>query len=479
MTKSSLAKSLASSLLLAGMIGAVTAQAADVTLLSHGQEALAAQLLTIKSAQHSIDYMTWDLDPCAGSAQVVLDALAEKASQGRVVRLLVDGVSANKNAALLKSYTDANHINLGLFKGGYGSRFAVRRNHAKLLSVDAGTADATYIALSRNLTDAYYGMDLKGKESNMVGRDLLVKDSSKTAEVLNGFNKLWNYVLTHHDRAEAVSLVGTCLDPARRAKVKNATSLHALVDKLPHHSCETRFTIDDPSFFQKRFPDQDDGKPHGAHVGSDTFLTPDRMAFKHMTAKMIEFINGTKSSLYMENQYFIPDGPIMDALETARDQRGVNMVTFTNRSVSLAASMLDPSATHLSREVAKQFSDVSPNALVLTISGLGALAQTEGAATYAQNTEWYIHSKAAVRDNKDVYIGSFNFDNYSMADNVEDGVIAYNCPEVAEELKQDFREMYKVYQTDAQSCEKCEPETSETILNPLTRVMGWIARPLF
>jgi len=52
------------------LLGAgAAASGAQITVLNHGEGGLAAQIAAIKGAKHSVDYVTFEADPCSSSTQ--------------------------------------------------------------------------------------------------------------------------------------------------------------------------------------------------------------------------------------------------------------------------------------------------------------------------------------------------------------------------------------------------------------------------
>ncbi len=460
----------ASVVMLAG--SAFSAAAAQITLLNHGEGALAAQLSAIHGAKHSVDYMTWEADPCSSSTQAVLDAMAERAANGVHVRLLVDGYALqNGQEALFNSFASQHGIE---FKAYNDHTFFLKqpfRSHIKLLSVDAGRASAVYFALGRNLTDSYFGLS---STFNMSGRDLMIAGTNGN-QPKAAFDNIWNSSWTAYSKIRASGLKGSCLSESSADKIVSAhysDRADSIVASLPQFSCaNVDFFMDDPKFINAGNSDQLSGHGGGNDMGRD-YMNAERLQKKHTSAKMLAFIGSAGKSLYMENQYYLPTFQLRDALTAARD-RGVKIMILTNSTARVDGG-LSGTMTRQMQNAARR--DSQKNMMIFPISGIGAL-RSEGKTTGTSKVRWYIHSKTAVADHQDVYVGSFNLDQLSFANNLESGAIIRGCPTLAAAIETEYSDMVQIFKTDAKSCAKCKSESPQEDL--LGAAFGWLASGFF
>lgn len=449
------------------------ASGAQITLLNHGEGGLAAQIAAIQGAKHSVDYVTFESDPCSASTQAVLNAMAERAAEGVRVRLLIDGITMDRTAeALFNGFASRNKIE---FRGYNDHTFILNkplRSHIKLLAVDSGTRNAVYFALGRNLSDSYFGLD---GSFNMMGRDLMIRESG-ARQAGDAFEKMWNFRWSRESNLNVVSLDNTCLDDSRRDKsveARYSVPAAAIASALPQFSCRNvDFFMDDPHFSDARYANDSRGDENNNNTGAD-FMNEQRLALKHTSRNMLEFIDGTKDILYMENQYYLPVYQLRQAIERARDQRRVKILVLTNSTARIQAD-LSATMTRQMRRAARR--DSKGSMTVVPISGLGAM-RSEGRATGTERVRWYIHSKTAVRDHKDVYVGSFNLDQLSFSNNLESGAIVRNCPRLAASIEAEYNKQVQTFNADVKNCPQCLNEMPEQ--GAFAAIFGFLASSFF
>ncbi len=457
------------------LLGAgAAASGAQITVLNHGEGGLAAQIAAIKGAKHSVDYVTFEADPCSSSTQAVLNAMAERAAAGVRVRLLIDGIMMDRNGeALFNGFASRNKIQ---FKGYNDHTFILNkplRSHIKLLSVDSGARDAVYFALGRNLSDSYYGLD---GSFNMMGRDLMIRESG-ARQAGDAFEKMWNFRWSRESNLNVVSLDNTCLDDSRRDKSIEAhysDRAAAITSSLPQFSCRNvDFFMDDPHFSDARYANDSNGDGGGSNNTGADFMNEQRLALKHTSRNMLEFIDGAQDVLYMENQYYLPVYQLRQSIQRARDQRHVKILVLTNSTAQIQSD-LSATMTRQMRRAARR--DSTGSMTVVPISGLGAL-RSEGRATGTERVRWYIHSKTAVRDHKDIYVGSFNLDQLSFSNNLESGAIVRNCPKLAASIEAEYNKQVLTFNADVKNCPHCLTEMPEQ--GVFAAIFGGLASSFF
>ncbi|MCB0412055.1 MAG: phosphatidylserine/phosphatidylglycerophosphate/cardiolipin synthase family protein [Bdellovibrionales bacterium] len=426
--------------------------AAQVALLSQGLESYRARLSAIDGAQRSIDLITHELSPCDQVSNLVLRALARKAENGVRVRVLLDGYFTSRTErALMASYFNKHGIEFRVFNEQTAIIHRVYRTHVKMLLIDAEGMWPTYFADSRNMRDSYFGLS---SIFNMVGRDLMITNDAQLAlKVQAGFEQHWIHFWSKTNKYQyRGSMQATCLreDEAQEANLILQTNMaRSAPGPIESYSCPSvKFYIDDPRYFNGKH-----GKlPENTNPGSSKFFN-ERRRYKQASVAQLYFIDTAKSSLIFEHQYYLPTADLRQSFENAR-LRGVKALILTNRVVRIAA---DLSATMTVAMQAAAVRDSWGALQVLPISGLGAL-RSEGIPTGTMQANWYIHSKTAIRDDKDVMLGSFNLDNLSLVNNMEYVVMIEDCPDLAQTLKADFKNLVTVYHEDLNSCEECSKE---------------------
>ena len=436
------------------------ANADIIKMYDRTDRALAARLMTFSAAQRTIDIMAYELRPCDSSIKLVLGVLAERARRGVRVRLLLDAyLVKSEEREYLARYLDQHGIQLKLYND---SKFIITKNHrshVKIAIIDGHT----YLTASSNLSDDYFGV---GKQINFHNRDFLIQGAS-AAQAQKAFDKIWALKISKSAKVKpgtARSGLAQCEDLSRTDRVvadyfnKNAQKLV----KAKAHSCaRIRVDVDDPDFRNAAY----DGERSRGN-GFNPYMTRERLKRKRATASILEFISGAKSSLNMENQYYLAQNKLRQELDQARRRR-VPTVIFTSLMVDAASGMSDL-MSYLTQRSAKR--DSKGSLSVVEMFNHGGF---NGAYELTPRTPWYVHSKTAVRNHRDVWFGSFNLDPRSSHTNLEFGVTVKGCPSLAQALETRYRQMFEIYKDDLKNCRECGRKKPD--VNALQIFFGLIA----
>ncbi len=435
-----------------GQVANASSASTEIRFLAHGEQSLAARLLAIESASKSITLMTYLWRPCDSSTKLIAKALIAKAAEGKIVRVMVDAYELSpKDKSDLAAYFSANKIGFKVYNDAF--LMDEGRSHAKVLLIDAGTPQAIYFVGGRNNSDEYFGLSAK---MNYLDQDLMIKDKS-AAQVALAVKNLWNSRMTSvpSSRSMRPSFKNSCLSTNRRDKqvssymTENAKSIYR---SLPIYTCsDISYSLDNPAFYpllQRR----DIGEKGFGPMRFDP-LTVGNLKNKTSTKMFLDFLAGTKKSLKLENQYYIPRFGQKTAFKALRSR---------GRSVTILTNSTGDEGFHKAVFTAQIQSSVHRDSVesqqVFTVSGIGGL-NDEGDLSYP-GAPWRIHTKSGVRDETDVLVSSYNIDGLSYEYNVESAVVVRNCPELARDMTAEYQKVFTTIVRDRKSCGKCQQEVS-------------------
>lgn len=460
------------------LVGALDVHAGNhrVQLLSRGADSLAARIAAIQNARSTIDILAYEIKPCNASTVAILHALMLKAKQGVRVRMVVDQFSLeDKYEQLLATYFNAYGMQLRLFNGPLASPVPVNRNHAKLFVIDGASANfGSYVADGRNLTDAYFGM---AKGLNYTGRDLMVSGPS-AREAQAGFDTIFESAYVHAAvrPGSPASIAGSCLYGAESQFERGLRlGAQAHVQALPSYSCpDVTYHLDDPRFtFGNPGGVKDDDK---SNLPADRiYMTPDRLKYKKSSAAMLAFIQETRESITLENQYYIPMAQLHRLIRGLLERQGPKVLVLTNLEALSSVPAVEVAMNSRMQQLIR-VDAADPNMAILPLSRSGVAAFEGPLNPGSYKGGWYIHSKSAVRDHRDVMVGSFNLDNRSFAANVESATIVRNCPTLATAIEAEYGLMVNAHMQDMRDCPECHTLKRAGFLEKL---LGIFASPFF
>jgi len=417
------------------------ASADEIKYLAEPQQSLAAFARAIEGARSSIDFATFIFEACHPSTQAIIARLAEQARQGVKVRVIVDALEQSEEQKRnLASYFARAGAELRLFNTNL---FEINfRMHAKFMAVDR----KVLLAGGRNIADQYFAVSSR---LNYVDRDILAS-GDLGAEAANAFERLWRsdkvYPTPLAERFEPWEKFCKGGDElgAKRQVIENDLAAHGMenLKRAPTRVCDhARFWLDDPDFANPQF-----GPPWNDGQGAATFLTSERLRRKHSTRQVLSFISHANKNLLLENESYLPITGLERAFAQAR-ARGVAISVLSNQDMDEGPQFFLDIIEYEYAKIAAR--DNTGSERVRLVSSRGSLN-----ADY----EWtppgvpaFLHGKVAVRDDKDVLVGSFNLDGRSANINVETAITIPNCPALAQDLKKGMSQVRRAFETDAAS----------------------------
>jgi putative cardiolipin synthase len=387
--------------------------------MNDGVDALSSRLLLAARAERSIDVQYYLIkNDIVGRAFIY--SLLQAADRGVRVRLLLDDMFTSGydvGMAALDSHPNFEIRIYNPFHRGTAGRARSaltgfgrinRRMHNKSFTVD----NQVTIIGGRNIADEYFGVreDAKFGDLDVMGVGPVVQDVS------NMFDTYWN-----HETALPVL-----------AFVKDLEDPEAALDELRKRLARSMDDVRDSKYadaVRKQYQeyigahkDLFEWAPYQLVVDSpDKGIKAKSGDADSITTPLVESLRSAEHELIIVSPYFVPSKRMIEALVDL-ERQGIKVTVITN---SLAANNqftvhggYAPSRKPL-LEGGVSIYEVRPDAKV---SGTEYIDASGARAT--------LHTKAFIVDDKEVFIGSFNFDPRSAYLNTELGVIIRD-PELA------------------------------------------------
>jgi len=387
--------------------------------MNDGVDALTARLLLAQKAETSIDVQYYLIkNDIIG--RVFIYSLLQAADRGVRVRLLLDDMFTSGYDVGMAALHSHPNFEIRIFnpfhRGAAGrARSALtgfgrinRRMHNKSFTAD----NQITIIGGRNIADEYFGVreDAKFGDLDVMGIGPVVQ------EVSNMFDTYWN-----HETALPVPAFVQELDDPEAAlnelRERLANSLDEIRDSKYAKAVETKYLVYlEPG--KRLF----EWAPYELVVDSpDKGVKAKAEEAASITTPLIDSIRSAERELIIISPYFVPLKSGVEGL-AGLEERGIEVTVITN---SLAANNqftvhggYAPSRKPL-LEAGVEIYEVRPDADVAGTEFIDASG--------AKST---LHTKAFIVDDKEVFIGSFNFDPRSGSLNTELGVIIRD-PELA------------------------------------------------
>ena len=442
-------------LIVLSLVVSLSASADQLRYLSTAKVALTQMTAMLQSAHHTIDMAYYIYDPCANSTGMLHKILAQKASEGVRVRLLIDaeGFPTGPKRDAFTTAMAEEKIQVRFFNKwiSHSSVLANNRLHAKLMVVD----NRAYISGGRNIGDDYFSL---ASGINFVDRDLAVTGAS-ASQATKAFNMLWAsrpvYSEAKADAREVEAFKRGCMrladDPAVLKEITDG--MEKTLSTIPTFTCaNTQVLVDDPAFVDAA-GDGDGGE----------YLSGGRLQLKYTTRAVLGLVENIHSSLEIENWAYIPTLRMAAALDKIRDQK-LPISIFTNKGVGQIDEM-----TYLQNYYLKQ--DAHGSQSNFGVSALGSMKDrwemTEDTAIF------FVHSKVFVGDRRNIAVGSFNLDPRSYHTNVESTVLVKNCPDLAKHVVEESRTMVGAAYKRDKTCAVCNMPASNDVS---LKIKAWLSK---
>ncbi len=378
-------------------------------LLVEGNEALGARLRLIERAEHTLDLQYFLFKPDLAGA-LVAQALLDAADRGVRVRFLVDDIFTTVPDTSLGLLDVHPNIEVRVFNPvlrpgpkslGLLAEFsrANRRMHNKLFVVDGAVA----IIGGRNIADEYFQIQT---DTDFADFELLAMGPVLT-ELEQAFDLFWNDgwavpIASLRERPSAEELQSAraaltrALIPARdtyEAAVNAPHFTRLSTGEAPVFRARTRLVVDPP----------------------EKLKTPVRGGPRLVAEDLLTSITNATESVVLISPYFVPEdyGARLFA-DLAR--RGVEVRIITNSVGSTNHAYVHAGYRRHREDLLRagvKLHEIRPDAL-----------QASGRLPRDNEIGLVMHTKLAVIDRDEVFIGSLNFDPRSIKLNTEIGVFA-------------------------------------------------------
>ena len=446
-------------------------------LLSDPKDAFAARAMLCRTAEKTLDvqYYIWKPDI---TGTLLLDELLEAAQRGVRVRLLLDDNGTSGMDAWLASLDSHENFEVRLFNPfsvrspkslGFITHFsrANRRMHNKSLTAD----NSATILGGRNIADEYFGAT-----NNVAFSDLDVMAVGPVVqETSNDFDRYW---------ASASAYPVSDLLPA--ANKDPMQQLHARAEQLEQGNSAAQYVnaIRNLPFIKQLLAGQLDLEWAPAYLVSDD---PSKglgqaQGSDLMVNQFGRAIGKPQQHLELVSPYFVPTQAGVDFFSQLR-AKGVQVRILTN-----ALEATDVAAVH-SGYAKRRKALLEVGVELFEMPRTPGLPQPKDLNSPFGSSGSSLHAKTFAVDNKQVYIGSFNFDPRSLNLNTEMGVVMQSrrfADMMQEAFDNDIKnttyqvrltEQGQLYWLDNRSGQplRLDTEPGTTMLQrSLIRVLGWL-----
>lgn len=398
-------------------------------LLPSSTEAFSARAELIRAARTSLDIQYYIVHDGL-TTRALVHELLQAADRGVRIRILLDDTTSDGNDYRIAKLAAHPNIHLRVFNPLHLGRstgitraagrllnlsLQHRRMHNKLMLADSSLA----IVGGRNLGDEYFDAD---QVLNFTDIDLLGV-GPVAGQLASSFDQYWNHALS----APIQQFLRK--PPDDRDLRRAQRQLRRALDEAVHTQ---------PTRYRRLMAYQSDPQLPGWLAGltwapaTAMWDDPDKISANGLpdpelllTTQLQPAMQQVSEELTLVSAYFVPTRTGVDYL-SERAAAGVNIRLLTN-----ALEATDVPAVH---------GGYAPYRKALLRNGVQLFElrrQPEEKVSYSLSgdSESSLHSKAAVLDQKQVFIGSFNLDPRSVLWNTEVGILV-DSPELAREVHQ-------------------------------------------
>lgn len=389
-------------------------------------EAIAARINLIERAEKTLDlqYYIWDNDKIGSLA---LYKIIEAADRGVKVRLLIDDNNAGKMEGVYLALDQHSNIEVKLFNPYRFRRLRPvdmvldlkrinRRMHNKTFTAD----NQISLIGGRNMSNQYYNVSDSYQFSDV---DVMLVGQA-VDDITHSFDEYWNHSYAY---------------PVRNIVNHNTYTLRydGLKEQLTKHYQE--ITVQNYLDLSNRTHDFDQWLDHNiqldwvkAEVVKDA---PDKIRARakkeqHLNFQMVKRLENPEHSVDLISAYFVPQKQgEAKLIELAKDGVQVRVLTnsFKANDVALVHAFYAKYRIDLLKNGVELYEflpaiseeNLYPNSKEIS-------KQTKVSLKGLSRSS--LHAKLMALDNKQVFIGSFNFDPRSANLNTEIGVIINSPP---------------------------------------------------
>lgn len=406
-------------------------------LLGNGLDAFVARAVLIQAAEKSIDlqYYLYHPDMVGG---LLADLLLKAADRGVRVRMLIDDMGLEGRDVNIATLAQHPHIDIRIFNPftrGSGrltqmiTRFGsvTRRMHNKSLTVDN---QATVVG-GRNIGNEYFSAD---PHLNFGDVDVLAI-GPVVGEVSSSFDAYWNnrlsYPVEHLVKEPPAPGALDAMRPEfaqfthqpESRQYTEALQDSALADQLRQHTLQFAW-----------------GRAKAVYDQPEKITSDTRAKELHLGPQLEPLIQTMRSEFLMLSAYFVPGTEGVEFFKQLRRQ-GVRVRILTNSLASTDVAVVHSGYAKYRKELLRAGVELYETA----IDPLPGEQKKQKLFTGSSRAS--LHAKAYVFDREVLFIGSFNFDPRSGAQNTELGIV-FHSAELGREVGKSFdaKKSTKVYQ---------------------------------
>ena len=398
-------------------------------LLNHGTDAFYERMALLTKAEVSVDvqYFIWHADLVG---KLLLNGIVKAADRGVRVRMLLDDIYIDTDIeSILYAIDQHENIEVRLFNPFVNREMRTadyvtdlsrinRRMHNKSFTADHQLA----IIGGRNIGSEYFEAD---ENNNFKDLDVITA-GPVVAEVEKQFDVYWNskvvYPVTafEHDQATADDL-----ETLRKELAAFAQS---------HKDSKYDFDVQDSAMSRrsrKASASAEEGltlyrgKVKVIYDDPEKGLGKSEEQVVYLKSLLAPHLEGTKNTFGLVSPYFVPGDTGTEYL-ISLVSRGVKVSVITNSLASTDGIMAQSGYARHRIELLKGGVEIYELIPEKKTKASRSLRRSKKAKSG-------LHAKTYIFDRKEVFVGSFNFDQRSQNINTELGVI-FMIPEMAEKI---------------------------------------------
>ncbi len=399
------------------------------TPLSSGLDALIGRLVTLQSAEQSVDlqYYIWHND---ATGKLLLGALLDAADRGVRVRLLLDDLHQRTSEKVFSILDSHPNIEVRVFNPYMNRTFiffdaftrfkeANKRMHNKAFIADNQIA----IVGGRNIGDEYFeaSEELDFGDIDILTTGPVVKEVSQT------FDIFWN----HHLSVPLQEIRNNAAKKEQLDQLRQELHDHrTMMEKSDYAQAlrETELAI----YLRDGGLETYWGKAVTLSDRPDKVFVDEEHDEKSLLANQLSaYISLAKKKLFLISAYFIPGEKATAKVDQAI-QKGLSVKILTNSLASTDVSAVHSAYTKYRKDL------VQHGAEIYELKGTFKHPLRRKKSSFlGGSSRSGLHGKAYFIDDSLVFIGSMNIDPRSEYLNTEMGIMI-ESPELVKTLTQDF-----------------------------------------
>jgi len=454
---------------IANPMAALHPEASGFVFLLDGIDALAARLVAARAAEQSIDAQYYLINNDA-TGFAFIGSLLQAADRGVRVRLLLDDIQTQGYDVGLAALDAHPNFEVRIFNpfAGRSSRIGDgltdfrrinRRMHNKSFTVD----NQLTIIGGRNIADEYFGAraDVNFGDADVAGIGPVVQDVSTM------FDIYWN-----HEAAVPIPGFADIPDDPAAALEDLRGLIKARVDEARATQYAEALETDYLSYMT-----QDGGKQFAWAPWELVYDSPDKYTGalasteQSIVSSLSAAIDRASDGIIIISPYFVPLSSGVDYFRQLRN-RGVHVQVITNSLAANNHGIVHSGYAPYRKELLRIGVELYEVKATKAVRGSERGGSGASLAT--------LHTKAFIVDDRELFIGSFNWDPRSVNINTELGVII-ESPELGHEVLSQMQSQldqrtYKVVLNEQDQLRWVDNEGAEPVIYDREPDTSWWRR---